>query len=156
MNHSLIPDIKSSLFDILWGVKLVWAPPGAGKATTVRRILPNLQTQGRISGATVTIPPVGCPLDKCFRSYLKDVKGLLLKPNEKLSLSLSFFNQARDVHPSHLSSLSSGLKMLCLHRRESHTAHHSQLKVLSDVVLVECRDAALTVTIWDWNGHHEH
>ena len=40
-----------------YGVKILWSPPGAGKSTTVRRILIDMKKINKIRGAMIVSPP---------------------------------------------------------------------------------------------------
>ena len=82
---SFVSDIENSIITS-GGVKIIWAPSGAGKTTTVRKVLIKMKEMGQIRGSIVVIPPdLNSMPSVWFRSALHDTFGELLRPSERLS-----------------------------------------------------------------------
>lgn len=149
---SFVSDIESSIMTS-HGVKVLWAPPGAGKSTTVRKVLIKMKEMGQIRGSIVVIPPdLNSMPSVWFRSALHDAFGELLRPGERLSQILPKSDGRPYVFVfDQVDSVPYGVDM---RRFIAHLAEDSEL-TRSYVVLVLTNDSSNAKTMWEWNGHEK-
>eukprot|EP01041_Mallomonas_annulata_P006509 gene6510-13143_t len=150
---SLGIDIESSLVSSCGGVKLIWAPPGAGKTVIVRHILKELQDANKIRGAFFISPPdTYRKPSQWFRSSLQDVFGNLLNPSEKLSDLLPKFDGRPFVFVvDQMDNAPMDNEMRVFMKTLAEDSHLTK----SYTVLAICSDASNAKTIWEWNGHEK-
>ena len=151
----LASDIEESINSQSCGVKIIWAPQGSGKTTTVRRVLRQLQNEDKISGALIACPPSNETKDDpsvWFRYAISDIFGVTLKPMDKLSNFLTapkekpfvvVLDQCEDI--DFLDKMRVFIK--------SMAADSALTK--SYVVLVICADPVKASIMWDWNGRQK-
>ena len=151
----LASDIEESINSQSCGVKIIWAPQGSGKTTTVRRVLRQLQNEDKISGALIACPPCNETKDDpsvWFRYAISDIFGVTLKPMDKLSNFLTapkekpfvvVLDQCEDI--DFLDKMRVFIK--------SMAADSALTK--SYVVLVICADPVKASIMWDWNGRQK-
>jgi hypothetical protein len=154
LKTSLATDIETSIYSSGAGVKLIWAPTGAGKTTTVRRVIKTLQTSNKIRGAIVINPPSDSYVlpSVWFRSALRDVFGNLVNPNEKVSEILPKYDGRPFVFVlDQIDNAPMGEDMRVFIKTLAEDSHLTKLYV----VLVICSDASNAKIMWDWNSHEK-
>ena len=151
---SLGLDIERSIATKFDGVKVIWAPQGAGKTTTVRQVIRGLQASDKIRGAIILSPPTDhyeVP-SKWFRSALQDMTGNLLNGTEKLSQILPkidgrpyvFVLDQIDQAP-----MDNDMRVFMT------TLAEDSCLTKAYAVLAVCSDASVAKTTWDWNGREK-
>ena len=153
LQTSLAMDIETSICSNGGGVKIIWAPSGAGKTATVRRVLKNLQAARKIRGAIVINPPDSYVMPSTwFRSSLRDMFGNLVNPNEKISEILPKFDGRPFIFVlDQIDNAPMGEDMRVFIKTLAEDSHLTKLYA----VLVICSDASNAKTMWDWNGHEK-
>jgi hypothetical protein len=136
------------------GVKILWSPPGAGKSTTVRRILIDMKKINKIRGAIIVSPPdsLDSSPSTWFRNALRDAFGNLLHPNEKLSKLLPQSDSPPYVFVlDQIDNVLLGEDMRVFIKTLAEDSSFTK----SYVVLVLTADASNARTMWDWNGREK-
>ena len=132
-------------------MKILWAPPGAGKSTTVREGLKTELSNENIHGAMVFIPPrmmVDEP-DAWFRSNL-EVFGLeTLKVNDSLS---SLFHKDPKKPYVIVIDQCDNLRFDEKMKRFIKSLAEDSSRASKFVVLVLCSEATKAATMKEWNG----
>jgi hypothetical protein len=151
-------DISNAITDGYGGVKLLWAPQGAGKTTTVRAICSRLLTEeGKIAGAIVIKPSDELTLTPAswFRRSLADIRGEIQKPGEFLSQLLGYklnigekpfvivFDQFENVMTDE------NLRVFV------KTLAEDSVLCKSYVVVIISSNPSKTITMWGWNGRQK-
>jgi hypothetical protein len=135
------------------GVKIVWAPQGAGKTTTVRKVLMKMKELKKIRGCIVITPPDSNAMPSVWlRSALHDSFGELLRTSEKLSHILP----KSDGRPfvivfDQVDDLPYGEDM----KRFMMSVAEDSYLTRSYVVLILTANAVNAKTMWEWNGHEK-
>ena len=154
-NLRLASDIENSILSQSCGVKIVLAPHGAGKTTTVQQVLSKLQKDRKISGVFMVSAPDDTYKNKpseWFRRALSDQFGVILQPMDHLSKFLIapkekpfviVLDHCEDIN--HLDSMRVFIKS---------TAADSTLSK-SYVVFILCSDPLQASNMWDWNGRQK-
>ena len=149
---SFVSDIEKTIMTS-GGVKIVWAPQGAGKTTTVRKVLIKMKELKKIRGCLVITPPDSNAMPSVwFRSALHDSFGELLQTNEKLSQILPksdgrpfvfVFDQVDGV------PYDEDMKRFIMSIADDSSLTRSY------VVLILTANAVNAKTMWEWNGHEK-
>ena len=153
LQTSLAKHIETSISSNGGGVKIIWAPSGAGKTTTVRRVLKNLQAANKIRGAIVIKPPDSYVIPSTwFRSSLRDMFGNLLNSNERLSEVLPKFDGRPFVFVlDQIDNAPMDEDM----RVFMKTLAEDSVLTKTYAVLVLCSDAFNAKTMWEWNAQEK-
>lgn len=149
-NPILERDIHNCIQEQSGGVKIIWAPHGTGKTTTVRHVLNSECNGGKISGVLTLIPPVRpVGVGEWFMNELKFLGFETLTKYDQLSSLL---------HTSHEKPYVIVIDQFDnldfdenLRRFIKVTAEDSSLHK-NYIVIVICTDAAKVSTMQKWNG----
>ena len=181
LQTSLATDIETSICSNRGGVTIIWAPSGAGKTTTVRRVLKSLQLTNRIRGAIVINPPdfYGMKGSYCEAGATANHQDTRHIPTEGLveqrNMPSMWFRAAlRDmfgnlVHPNEkisdvLPKFDGRPFIFVLDHIDNAPMDEDMrvfIKTLAEdshltklyTVLVICSDASNARMMWEWNGH---
>jgi AAA domain len=147
----LARDIRSAIYSKSKGVKIFWAPPGAGKTTTVRQVLKTELSNKNIHGAKVLIPPrmlIDEP-DAWFRSNLELFGLETLKVNDSLS---SLFHENPEKPYVIVIDQCDNLRFDDKMKRFIKSLAEDSNRTSKFVVLVICSEATKAATMKEWNG----
>jgi hypothetical protein len=91
-NIRLVSDIVKAIESHHGGIHIIWEPQGAGKTTTLHKVLDELYQTGKISGIVSIAPPVEADEYSpvvWYRNTFRDELGNVLKKGERLSKLLN-------------------------------------------------------------------
>ena len=149
-NPILEKDIRNCIHERSGGVKIIWAPPGSGKTTTVQHVLNAELKGGKISGVLTLNPPVQqAVIGEWFMNELRFLGLETLTKYDKLSSLLDTTHEKPYVIViDHFDNLDFDQKLRTFIKV---TAEDSDLHK-NYVVIVICNDAAKVSTMKKWNG----
>jgi hypothetical protein len=149
---SFVSDLEKTIMTS-GGVKIVWAPQGAGKTTTVRKVLIKMKELKKIRGCIVITPPDSNAMPSIwFRNALHDSFGELLRTSEKLSQILPKSDGRPFVFVfDQVDSVPYGEDM----KRFIMSVAEDSYLTRRYVVLILTADAVNAKTMWEWNGHEK-
>jgi ABC-type iron transport system FetAB ATPase subunit len=149
-NPALEKDIRSCIHDQPGGVKIIWAPPGTGKSTTVKHVLNAEIAYGKISGVLMLTPPrMTMNPDEWFRCELRYSGFETLTPYDHLSsLIVAPLDKPYVIVIDQCDNLDYDEKLRLFIKS---IAEDSNI-INNYVVIVICTDAAKAATMKKWNG----
>ena len=148
-NTILERDVRNCIHDSC-GVKIIWAPAGSGKTTTVQHVLNVELKGGKISGVLTLNPPVKhAVIGEWFLNELRFLGLETLTKYDQLSSLLDTTQQKPYVIViDHFDNFDFDQKLRTFIKV---TAEDSDLHK-NYVVIVICNDAAKVSTMKKWNG----
>ena len=149
-NHALEEDIRNCIHRQPGGVKIIWAPPGTGKSTTVKHVLNSEITDDKISGVLMLTPPrISMEPDEWFRHELRYLGFETLTKYDHLSgLIVAPVNKHYEIVIDQCDNLNydEKLRLFIKGIAEDSNIYNNY------VVIVICTDAGKAATMKKWNG----
>ena len=143
-------DIHNCINNEQGGVKIVWAPPGTGKTTSVRHVISEELKLGNISGVLMVTPPrMSVEPDEWFRHQFKFFGIETLTQNEQLSTLIdNDFKKPFVIVIDQCDNFDFDDKL----RRFIKVLAEDSNVTKKYVVLAICTDASKAATMREWNG----
>lgn len=143
-------DIHECIRSKSGGVKIIWAPPGAGKTTSIRQVLKSEIINKNLSGAIIMNAPRMMPdePDIWFRSELELYNITTLKQNESLSSLISNEIQPYAIVIDQCDNFRFDEKMKVFIKSLAEDSHLTK----KYIVFIICTDASKAKTMKEWNG----
>lgn len=143
-------DIRNCINDESGGVKILWAPPGTGKSTSVYHVINAELETGNISGVLMLTPPrMSVEPDEWFRYQFRYLGIETLTQNEHLSTLIEVpSNKPFVIVIDQCDNLDFNDKLRKFIKVLAEDSHGSK----KYVVLAICTNAAKAATMKEWNG----